>query len=388
MRDSAWSYFMKAYELSQKTHNKTGLASICTMLGAYYMEIGDIKKAKTYTLEAFEIAKETGFTIQIISLTDLLKKIYTKEGNYKSALEVYELNIKTRDSLSNEKVRKEATEKEYNYNLEKKENENKLLAQQNQIQNLQMQQSRYFSLGLGVLLLLVILVAILFARQNRFRSEQKNVQMEQKLLRTQMNPHFIFNSLNTIQQFIITNDNDKAQLYLSKFSRLMRRLLESNTKESITLKEEVEILEKYLEIESLRFNNVFSYQIKVAENINPTQINMPHFLIQPFVENAIWHGLLPKEGDKELKIVFEKQGENTLSCTIDDNGVGRQNKLQKAPFEEKKSLAISFIKQRLALMNKVKKTNYALTLTDKKDAAGNDAGLSVRITMPVLNENL
>src|SRR5204863_9458592 len=105
-------------------------------------------------------------------------------------------------------------------------------------------------------------------------------EQENRVLSAQMDPHFIFNSLNTIQQFIITNDNDKAQLYLSKFSRLIRKILESNTQEHITLAEEIDIIEKYLEIESLRFNNVFKYHISVDQGIDANKLKIPHFLIQ------------------------------------------------------------------------------------------------------------
>jgi tetratricopeptide (TPR) repeat protein len=383
--DSAFYYYTKYFEIAKQRKDEHFMASALTLLAGNSLEKGNVKKAKREALEALTKVKKIGFKLQIPILSNLLKKIYIKEGNYKAALEAYELNIKTRDSLSNEKVRSETSEKEFTYNLEKKENENKLLASQNQIQTLEIKQNRYFLISLAALLILTLGLGYLFYRQNKFRTEQRSVYLEQKLLRTQMNPHFIFNSLNTIQQFIITHENDTAQLYLSKFSRLMRKLLESNTKETITLKEEIEILEKYLEIESLRFNNVFSYTINVKEGVEPSQLNIPHFLTQPFVENAIWHGLLPKDGDKQLTITFEKQNEKTLLCSIEDNGVGRQNELRQHESEEKQSLAIGFIKQRLGLLSKVKKTNYTLELIDKKDEQGNNAGLTVRITLPILN---
>lgn len=189
------------------------------------------------------------------------------------------------------------------------------------------------------------------------------------MLTAQMDPHFIFNSLNTIQQFIIINENEKAQLYLSKFSRLMRKILDNNTKNSVSLNDEMEVFEKYLEIESLRFNNVFNYSISVGENINPAKVNIPLFLIQPVIENAIWHGLLPKEGDKHLSISFEKINEGMLMCSVDDNGVGRKIK-NKDIEEPRKSLAINFIEQRLQLMSKMKNKDFKIVIEDKKAKAG------------------
>ena len=148
--------------------------------------------------------------------------------------------------------------------------------------------------------LLVFLVAFLLVANNRrklkreeekFRLNSKLYEIEIKLIKNQMNPHFIFNSLNSIQQLVTLDEKEKAQYYLSNFSRLMRKLLESTTKDNISLADEVDILNRYLEIESLRFNHVFKYQIQVDPKINTEATFIPHFLIQPFVENAIKHGL-------------------------------------------------------------------------------------------------
>jgi LytS/YehU family sensor histidine kinase len=207
---------------------------------------------------------------------------------------------------------------------------------------------------------------------------------EMRVLSAQMDPHFIFNSLNTIQQFIIAGDNEKAQSYLSKFSRLMRKILESNNKESVTLEEELEIFSKYLEIESLRFNNVFSYSIAIADQIQPGKIKIPHFLIQPFIENAIWHGLLPKEGEKILEISFQYINEKTLRCRINDNGVGRQNSGKMEVIEGKQSMAIKFIEQRLNLYSKMKNVKYQLKIVDNCNEKGESTGTLVEIDLPIL----
>jgi hypothetical protein len=207
---------------------------------------------------------------------------------------------------------------------------------------------------------------------------------ENRTLKAQMNPHFIFNSLNTIQQFIISNENKKAQIYLSKFSRLIRRLLESNTNDRISLKEEIELCEKYMEIESLRFNNAFTYRIHVKETIDPSAIDIPHFLIQVFIENAIWHGLLPKKtGTKQLEILIEVVDEHTVSVIIDDNGVGRSVK-PAALQEHKKSLAIGFIKQRLLLFSKMYGREYTVVIIDKLNGQGESEGTKVILTIPII----
>lgn len=211
-------------------------------------------------------------------------------------------------------------------------------------------------------------------------------EQEIRVLKAQMNPHFIFNSLNTIQQFILVNDNEKAQLYLTKFSRLIRKILVSNTQDSISLTEEIEILKRYLEIESLRFNNVFTYNVTLHNIDEPRSIRIPHFLIQPFVENAIWHGLLPKSGDKILSLSFTKQDEKTISCVIEDNGVGR-TKIKKNPANNKRSLAIGFIQQRLELLSKIVGEKYELEIIDKANETGEKIGTKVLIRIPILKNN-
>jgi two-component sensor histidine kinase len=250
----------------------------------------------------------------------------------------------------------------------------------------------YYLAGVVLVLLMIWLVkrriaTVLKAEKERNQLLNNWYEQENRVLSAQMDPHFIFNSLNTIQQFIITNDNDKAQLYLSKFSRLIRKILESNTQEYITLADEIDIIEKYLEIESLRFNNVFKYRIVIDPAINPNKLKIPHFLVQPLVENAIWHGLLPKEGEKELSVSFEVISEKLISCVIEDNGVGMNASANsKIPVIEnkKRSLAINFIEQRLLLLGKLKNVSSQIRISDKISSDGIPGGTIVKITIPII----
>lgn len=154
--------------------------------------------------------------------------------------------------------------------------------------------------------------------------QSKLHEMEIRTLKSQMNPHFIFNALNSIQQFIVTGDNVKAEMYLSKFSKLIRDLLESNSNEGLLLSEEVEILKGYIEMEMLRFDNSFSYEITIDSKLNQQKVKLPHLMIQPFVENAIWHGLLLKQGDGRINLRFEYDSLTTIKCIVEDNGIGRE----------------------------------------------------------------
>ena len=210
-------------------------------------------------------------------------------------------------------------------------------------------------------------------------------EMEIRTLKAQMNPHFIFNSLNSIQQFIMTGDNVKAELYLSKFSKLIRDLLESNANESLLLSEEVQIIRGYIEMEMLRFDHSFSYSIHVDDKLNQSQLKLPHLMIQPFVENAIWHGLLSKKGSGTITVSFNYENTTTIRCSIDDDGIGREaSKTQETTFK-RKSLALSIVKQRLDLMAQSLKVECYVDIIDKTNQLGEATGTRVVIVLPILN---
>lgn len=244
----------------------------------------------------------------------------------------------------------------------------------------------------GLLLLVIIFVWLIRRRITSVINQEKErnqilhhaLEQEIKMLKAQMDPHFIFNSLNTILQFIITKENAKAELYLTKFAKLIRKLLESNTHESISLEDELDILKKYLEIESLRFDKVFEPFIEIGSGIDPPHTYIPHMLIQPFVENAIWHGLRLKEGEKLLRIRFELINEKTLLCVIDDNGIGRKKENLNTGFEKNRSLAINFIKQRLELMSRKYEMNYSVEIIDKYFENGQVDGTRIELKLPIL----
>lgn len=185
----------------------------------------------------------------------------------------------------------------------------------------------------AVLLLVILFITWVITRywlnsvrkreQEKSTLQQQLHQTEMRALRSQMNPHFIFNAINSIQHYVLTNEKELANKYLVKFSKLMRNILDLSKEEVISLSEELETAKLYLEIESLRFNNAFTFTFSVHPDIDPAIIKLPPLLIQPFVENAIWHGLLPKEGLKELCINVFRNGKMII-IEIDDNGIGRE----------------------------------------------------------------
>ncbi len=204
-------------------------------------------------------------------------------------------------------------------------------------------------------------------------------------LRSQMNPHFIFNSLNAIQECILTNNVDAAYKYLSKFSKLQRMVLNNSQRELIPLSDEIEMLQLYLSLESLRFSKSFIYNIDITAITDTNEIMIPSLITQPLVENAIWHGLRSKEEDKTLSIIYaEKDG--TIIITIDDNGIGRDAaaaiKKQKIGSEQFASKGTLILHQRLKVLSQQLKVDIQFKTTDKKDSLGNAFGTVVTITFP------
>lgn len=230
-----------------------------------------------------------------------------------------------------------------------------------------------FLLGLGY--------KIRTEHEEKSRIQEVSIQNYHKLLRAQINPHFIFNSLNSIQNLVTTNNKVSAIKYLSKFSKLLRQTLESSMENHILLSEEIQFINRYLELESLRFEDSFQYNISVDEDLSYQDIEIPQLMIQPFVENAILHGLLnKKEGEKILNISFAKNN-GFLECTIDDNGIGR--KASKQFKKNKPSHGMEVTQKRINTLFAETIEQKLLTITDKIDSQGNPKGTTVTIKVPI-----
>lgn len=220
---------------------------------------------------------------------------------------------------------------------------------------------------------------------------QEKIQLESNLnksvlktIKAQMNPHFFYNALNTIQAYIFTNDKTKANNYLAKFSKLTRVILEQSEKESISLGDEIESLTLYLELEKMRFNADFEYSIELKTVTHKDSIEFPPMLIQPYIENAIKHGLLHKEDDKRLTILFEEKNTH-LIITIDDNGIGRKRaqELNKIKNEKYQSFSTQANEKRLEILNE-QNDKIAVKVIDKIDETGKAIGTKVILTIPII----
>lgn len=240
---------------------------------------------------------------------------------------------------------------------------------------------------LGGALLASVIAWLLYVRakkQLRRKEEQNTMlarmnELETRAIRMHMNPHFIFNALNSLQRYILEADTEKAHNYLSNFSHLLRKILESSNHENISLAQEIEILETYINLEKERFDNSFSYEI-VCNLPDQNNILIPFMLIQPIVENAIWHGLLPKKNHRLLRLEFIKNNQQSLTCIVTDNGVGIQPETS-SKLTLKPSQGGQFIRQRLEIIQKISGVPCSL-LVEPAIADNYIGGTCVKITFP------
>jgi len=252
----------------------------------------------------------------------------------------------------------------------------------------------WFRAGLIVLALIGIYALYRYRvsqlkKKQRLKSEyeRKLANVEMSALLAQMNPHFLFNSLNSIDSYIIRNESKKASEYLNNFARLMRLILQNSRSNYISLKDELEALELYLQMESLRFKNKFSYSIRVDDNLDSNSIVIPPMLIQPYVENAIWHGLMHKANGEEGKVelaLYKK--ENNLLCVVRDNGIGRKRAAEIKERKQttyKRSMGMQITEDRIEIINKLYNIHTSVQVYDIENEEGEGKGTQVELIIPI-----
>ena len=394
--DLAYENYQSAYKISKEEGFQYNVAESSLKVGQVLMHKPErMEQAEPFLLEA----KKTAMNFDDVKIKKdifaALSEYYSKTGDFKNAYVNY-LNYTTiKDTIFNQDSRKEISEMQTLYELDKKENEI-------EIQNLKIekQQNRLYYI-LSAIALFISLAALFFSRyklrQKNFRAEleRKNIEIEQRLLRTQMNPHFIFNSLNSINSFISDSDSDSAQSFLSKFARLMRYILENSRKTMVPLEDEVNTLRLNIELEQLRFDNRFSFKINVEKSIDEEYTYVPPMLVQPFVENAILHGLAGKEKDGSIKVDFRAKGKIML-CTIEDNGIGRKKagEIKKTNGQnlpagrqgKHRSLGMQVTKERLDILAVKYGGDISFEINDLEDGEGNALGTKAILRIPFEEE--
>lgn len=338
------------------------------------------KRSINFLDSVYETAVEKNYYSQLERITDCYRMSYDSLGDYKKAYYYSVLNKSYYDSIFNIESDKKFSELEIKFETSQKEQQIELYKKNEEILN---KENRNRLITAGALILLLILASVIFFliyNRAKLKAKQKNIEIEQKLLRIQMNPHFIFNALSAVESFMYKNDLNQSALYLSNFAKLMRLILESSRKNLISLDEELQILNYYIEFQKLRNKIDFNYEINVSENIDIENTLIPPMLIQPFIENTIEHGFSDEISNALLEISFNLKN-NYIFIDITDNGKGIKS--TKDPKTNHQSLAIQITKERLSITaGKKHKNKINFSVQDLTDIDSNLRGTKVSIKIP------
>lgn len=370
--------------------------------GAVYLEQKRYTDALPFFRKAYASARQINYTKSIISVGEALAMCFEALGRLDSAL-YYQKSFRSfRDSIFTTEKNEKLTQLQVAYETEQKEATIQQLEQEKKLEQLAGQRKNILLIAIVGILGLAIAGVWLFmkrreavkerqilqqqltaAEEKRLLEQQKN-DSELNALKAQMNPHFIFNALNSIQEMFLLGDKKLANEHLGRFSDLTRAILDSSGKKQISLQDELNILRDYLSLEQLRFEGEMEYQIEVAPDVNPTRSFIPPMIIQPYVENAFKHGLLHKQGAKMVKLIF-RQDADILKVVVEDNGVGREKAMYYASMRPKKhqSFSTSATARRLALLNEGRTDKIGVVMEDIQPNNHSETGTRVIISIPI-----
>ena len=379
----ARSYYEKALNLRRQNEDVDDIASSLNNLGRVAFKMKDYQKATGYIVQSNQLAI---YAATRIDNYKLLSEIYNSLGNPSLSLENYKLYAELRDSVFSHDKHKLIQELQTKYETEKKEQEIAKLSAEKEIEMLKNRQSKYYIFGLIAFLLLISSGGLLLLRYVRVNAQHRTIELEQRLLRSQMNPHFIFNALSCIQEYVISKNPLEASSYLANFASLMRAILNNSNKEFITLKEEIETLKHYLQLQKLRYPEKLDYEIKIAQDMDTEDLMIPPMLAQPFIENAVIHGIAKKEeGPGKLIIEFMSQ-ETCLHLFVRDNGPGLQKKEAKLK-NDHQSMSIQITNTRINNFKKAYKQKVEFKIRDLSNEGAEFQGVEVFFRLPKITSN-
>ena len=412
----ALQYYLQAQSLFEKTGNQLGNALLDNYLGDYYAKQNDVVAAEKYyqksvagyeamsnkfgaslaiynlgklytaqkkyadamplATKSLAYAKEIGVLDQIFHSEKLLSELYGFLNNTEASFAHYKNYIAARDSIANQEANKKFAQAAMNYEYQKKE---ALLTEKGKRQT---QFTLFIILGSLFLIGLILLIYNQIQVKRRLILQKEVAEYEQKALHLQMNPHFVFNCLGAISSFIVQNGTDSALKYLSKFSKLMRLTLEYSKGSLIPIDKEIESLQNYLELEQLRFNNKFQFAITSSDKVE-FNMGLPPLLVQPFVENAILHGMVPKEGNGRIDVTFDVQNDQ-LVCSITDDGIGliESKLLKENSMTAHQSMAMEITKKRLKIMESTTSKAAQIDI-ESFDNNQSKTGTKVTLRLPI-----
>jgi tetratricopeptide (TPR) repeat protein len=369
--------FNMALLFAEKTGDNYYISQTHANLGKAFLKLGrpDLALPEVDKFNSIALKINSGSLIK--DSYKLLSEYNENIGNYKVALDYYKTSVDYNDSIVNERNSRYLNELQTIYENKKKEQQIELLTAENEIRT-----QRLIILLIVVLTILLTVIFLLFWQ--RKKTTQQKTELKLKLFRSQMDPHFIFNALGSIQSFMYQNEPGKAASYLGQFSSLTRSVLKNSNKELITLEEELETLKNYIEIERMRKRNCFNYELIIDEDIEPDFIYVPPILLQPFVENSIQHGFAKKDCNQGMISIRIEQGPGSIQINITDNGQGINTSLNNKIDNNHQSMGMKIFKERIHLIERKYKKTVKFEVYDLSEKNPELTGTSVLIDFPFI----
>jgi two-component system LytT family sensor kinase len=392
-----WNYYMeKKYDSAIICYNRSlsysipgkiyeNSANSLGNLGTIFRDMGETEKSIAYYLKSIDQAKKIEDVYNLTWVYMDMSEMYLRKRDTSNAFKSYVLFKKYSDIQLTKSNTKGIADARIRYEADAHNKEVELLS-------LKLKNQKLLIYGYTGLFVLSLAIGILLFSRAKINAKRRLSEMNRKIsevtqanLRQQMNPHFIFNTLNSIQYYMYQHDKLATNNYLTKFSSLMRKVLENSQHTAVPLRDELDALNLYLELETIRFKDKFDYEINVDEEIDTILYKVPTMLIQPYVENSICHGLMPGEAKGLVKIDLKLENDY-ISCTIEDNGIGREAALERKNKSENNhnSLGTRIVNSRLDLVNALYGTSLKTIYTDLKTKNGEPEGTRVEIQIPII----
>jgi len=355
-------------------------------MGTIYRDMGEIDKSIAYYVKGIAQAKKVNDVFSLWWIYRDMSDLYLRSNDTSNAYRNYVLFKSYSGIWMKQQNSQGLADARIRYEADSHKKEVELLS-------LRLKNNRLLNFGFAGIIILTVVIGLLLFRGSKLKDRRRISEMNRKIseitqanLRQQMNPHFIFNTLNSIQYYMYQHDKLATNNYLTKFSNLMRKVLDNSQHTSVPLNDELSALNLYLELECIRFKDKFEFKINIDEEIDPLMYKVPTMLIQPYVENSICHGLIPKEGKGFVKIDISLK-KDYLLCNIEDNGIGRDASKERNNRRESNhnSLGTQITASRLDLVNSLYGTSLKTIYTDLKNEMGEAVGTNVEIHIPIIS---
>lgn len=347
----------------QKMKDTFNLVKLSLYQAVGYTKLKQFGKALSVLKEKHKLIKGNKlYAIQEGNLLWEYYKVYKAMGKTEVALQYFEQANELREQNDQMDVQHGISRMKEVYETRKKQEENRQLKRDNELKDLQISQRNYLIGGSILLLVLISIMAVIIIRNNRLKAEKATMEMEQRLLQSQMNPHFTFNVLHAIHTYMLKKDTEESGKLLTSFARLVRAILQHSSKDSIPLSDELNWLRDYIRLQQLRFTDAFNYTIEIDEQLSSDNVLLPPMLIQPFIENAIEHGFSNLDKSGELHISYKKV-DKELEIRITDNGKGFSTESQPREKKDHESVAIQITEKRINLLNKKRRGGFKFEIS-------------------------